>query len=1608
MKKQMILAVMALAGAAAFAQTEYAAKEFYRHGSGETPFVRLVGIEPGEYILAIDRMAASNGDEPRRIGCFLNGSRLHVTRSCPPNERTNEPGGEWIEFEKAAFKDGDILSFREKGDVPFKLKLLKKPLPHDVFRLFDEQTSSEIWIADLSGSTLTPTSLTVRVAGRLGRTIDECALDVRAYDFWQNDLVKETFKPMVDGDWEKTWTFPASASGETRAIIRYSLPDGQYVRRFLNARGDVRTGLRRRMTLGDFARTDAQKDAKTVSSVLTKTVTVPDWLREGRTLLHAERIYRTGKAFVNGREVGVQTRANQALPCEYDITDALAADGKAEIRFEVEIQKGEAPLTDVEIRCAPATRLVLRPVITTKLEGRTLKVETPSVPAGCAVSHRVLRRGKEVLKPFRDGETISWPDVELWGPTSFPLYELESSLVKDSKTIDRLSTRFGFREFSARGMDYLWNGKPYRGISRTAGMSIARYGQWDASRASLQRMLDNLETATHDDARFFRHGGFVETFYDWCDEIGYLAGFCSPLSKAGQMSTALDGDDALWADTLAVNGRMVDMYRHHPAINVWQLCGEFWVHSDDRAYNKMLPSFKLVHSKDPSRDTVCGADMDFRGMNKHIDTHYPAAQQFKQEDAFFPNSILWRPIDQPFTAGCKVPFGPLKRIGCCGLTSPLTWGVKPITCQETGWSVNIKRPHGSTQLFRDTSYGGFNTMEGHHSKLNSLVFLGQRDAGVTLIGAWRSAGIDNQFRTAPWLDVWVIERYHAFYEGTKVSYQVDLFHDLLKSETMDFFWRLERAGDGGVVAEKRESCAFDFCEYRRTKIAFTAPAAGRYRLVYGLGPKVKSLSVEVYAKRGDEGTLLKGEDIVGADDPIDDRLVERIRNGARVLLLPRKDYPAVFPVPLKTGGHNVSVNWMFRPDHPVLKGLTERDLSFWYPNHATGYEYFDKPVSGAAKTLIEAGGSNGLVYPGLLEIPMGKGTVYATRLDFDPMVNPIAAKLLRNIRGALGGHAAPQAVRKLGVVGEKYFKILKGWGVACELLTPEAAAQASPKTFAALLVDGKDKTVASTLNSQPETRNPQLALFVQDPDPKLWNVTRKPNAYSARQGAALRLVEDHPLLAGLTNYDFFWRKVGIGFAGENPGATNDPELMADPVGSDEIFGADDELLFPRFLAQRGNVYFSTLNMQATSRLAAPLCERVWTTMLVNLGVQVTPGVRVERPKYLKESPLDLPKDAVLASRYTEGPREIVLDPKGASCGWFVLRHAAKWTVEQLPAFRVVVTYADDSQSVTEFAGGLNVRDLDDAEDTPFALERATATRVAGPKGETPFGAGFAYETVWPNENPGKKIKSVRILSENHGATAVLGFALAEASKTPVADVKGDKTLCDRLAAEGSKLQTAKKYREAIAKYEEAHAADPRQLYVMNALGNCWQKLNDQKAAEKWYLKSLKTDINQPPVWGWLKSTGSTATLDDSGMQRGATSAPTLIVAGMTFSTDGGRTWTEDPPILSGAARQFKVKVEWAGGDSRKTGAQLLNILESADGREKHNHVDFKRDYFHAYRHLHQTPRPYVFDFDFTDRAPGTYKYRFRIWYLLDAPDPTLPGPDRRRVEATRSFSVLVK
>ena len=100
--------------------------------------------------------------------------------------------------------------------------------------------------------------------------------------------------------------------------------------------------------------------------------------------------------------------------------------------------------------------------------------------------------------------------------------------------------------------------------------------------------------------------------------------------------------------------------------------------------------------------------------------------------------------------------------------------------------------------------------------------------------------------------------------------------------------------------------------------------------------------------------------------------------------------------------------------------------------------------------------------------------------------------------------------------------------------------------------------------------------------------------------------------------------------------------------------------------------------------------------------------------------------------------------------------------------------------------------------------------------------------------------------------------LAISIGTPVAAEAGaasthDEAMAKRLYEQGAARQRAKDLRGAIALYERAHAADPRQLNVMNALGNCHDALGEPAKAAAWYRKSLDADINQPHVLDYLNA-----------------------------------------------------------------------------------------------------------------------------------------------------------
>lgn len=161
-------------------------------------------------------------------------------------------------------------------------------------------------------------------------------------------------------------------------------------------------------------------------------------------------------------------------------------------------------------------------------------------------------------------------------------------------------------------------------------------------------------------------------------------------------------------------------------------------------------------------------------------------------------------------------------------------------------------------------------------------------------------------------------------------------------------------------------------------------------------------------------------------------------------------------------------------------------------------------------------------------------------------------------------------------------------------------------------------------------------------------------------------------------------------------------------------------------------------------------------------------------------------------------------------------------------------------------------------------------------------------------------------------------------------------------------------------------------------------------------------------------------------------------AALLFSTDGGRTWREDYPLLAGTNRTFDVKVEWFGRDDRKMvwdGLVCCSITSTRDfassiGRPYESpYTQLSSRHFERFaaQYLNSTPQPYLFHVDLGARAegarvhprtkeplpacsaygPGTWFFSCALDYRLEEPLPDSPHRDRRLIEARRDFFVYI-
>lgn len=1484
----------------------------FRPGNRER-YWKVSGFPEGKYSVRLE-MSGIPGN------ClYRNGVRLEFDSASPTVDGMCTAQTAFLDV-----KNGDEFLVRSSSGTVGTLTLAKERLPFAP----QKHVEKKAWERDIRYSfekTVFGEELKLHLKNRTGskQTLN---LEVKIVDFFRIPVAEFREKIEAGRSFAKTFHYPRGTSDQYRAILKVTDSDGNSQEEVFPYLRDWTGAFRSKLWLNDNWQTASVKDDGTrktrtlqplppadsewkLTSLpvdfpnhiawFKREFTVPENFAGTRWFLHFDRIAYEADLYLNGKKIHHYGTEVSLAPFDVEITGRfnrkgpntllLAVRGKIASLVDSELDKKNPNwnrknfhaylyqgVSEISLLGVPE-KFIGDVKVTTSCRNRTIEAQVDA-PEGFTVENRVLHLGREVLK--LKGRT-KWNHPICWGPVEFPLLQLETVLKKDGKTVDVQNTRFGFREIWTEGMNLVWNGKVFRSPARPFMSSWGWFLHVGGARR--KAVLDRIRMVKSLGNNMLRHiydGGY---FAELADEEGliYAQGNITPAGPSAEMLA----NEKLWRHKTASDLAAIRARINHPSIFTWYLSNEMFAFSNKPNFKRIRDAVRAVRKADPTRFAEAGCDLDVHGETAIISTHYPVeGQVFREETTYLPGMVYWRDIGRPFQAGDRVPSGQGKNVCNVLEKSPIVWGGKPIIVNETGWITFYRSPLGLTRVMGDSVFQSFAHADFGHQLLMKLAFQGARDAGVSAITPWRWLTIDDNEFTIPALDLVVVQRYHTFPVGARPVFDVNLFHDVLKKETLDFYWTL--AENGKTVQHGGKRIPFDFCRTAREKIVLNLDKPGTYELTVGLRGHLER-KMPVIVEPGAE--FLRPSNMIPASAALDKEvLLKRAGNGETIILLPRKDYPAWLPGGIMVTSRKPAVNFTFRPDHPLLEGIRERDLSFWYPEHWTGEHYFAKPHAGNAKTIIEAGGPEGLKYAGLVEVPYGKGGFLYCALHLDPEKNPIAARLLRNMRRY---RIAPPH-KPAGLIARpesKFSMFLQKYGIRSE-----AAAFGSLEKYSVLLVDGGMRFSASQIAELKAFRG---TVFVQNPG-SAFGVGTRPVKQPEWKGRAIR-VGFFPELAGVTNQDLFFRT--------EPPTENIREsyysakCLIDTVGDAEILDGTP-MLYPVFLAKRGNMLFCNLNWMTSKSQLQRQAQSLISTLLTNLGVEIHPGFRPEIPKDLHYRFLDLkpyldrsmaddvPNDGkggfsdqgpdsdmrefqlrgvqtlagipfriespkscfVLKSRYRKGGYESVTIPVGSKFTVLAWLHTHAYT-SGTHHYSVFVNYSDGSKYEIVMNGKLNLRDWA-APAEAITTEMDTLTEVAHTVPQKTFGHASVYRTAWINPAPGKPVTSITLKSMNRGVPVILAFSIGsprEATRiTPELEAAYDKLL--KQAYEQEKKQD---YRGAILLYKRALEMIPERLQPYRSIGSCYESLGDYRKAAETYRRSLDADINQPDIlqrWNLVK------------------------------------------------------------------------------------------------------------------------------------------------------------
>jgi beta-galactosidase len=672
-----------------------------------------------------------------------------------------------------------------------------------------------------------------------------------------------------------------------------------------------------------------------------------------------------------------------------------------------------------------------------------------------------------------------WADAHLWWPDDPYLYDHRTTVKVNGQPVDVRHTPFGFREWGITGKDFTLNGIVWHGwqLSSQKGNTP---DEWLAFMRKTHQTTWRMSGATQGGPRPF-FGMTPDVALDWMDKHGMPVRRCGILDGEAIGSMAIENDPELqklygskiklelmnnWVEQMAAQ---VKGERNHPSIQVWSVENEWLYINCINLYGGLMDEFerevlrcaKAVQAVDPTRGVMAdggGANKD-QSMPVHCD-HYLA-------------------LDVP---------------GKFAAYPGAAYQANPKAAGRGRWMWDQKRPRYLGEDFYFTgnhpelaTIGGEVATTGKAGTLKacglmlSILQQGYRWAGY---GAWDfycgpNDADDSQWRYMSPRAVLCREWDWTFRPGERVERTLMLFNDTHSADPIRFEWEFT-VGDT-VIKSGAETMKVPPGERYEFKLALPMPeTAGRAegQLVLRLkvdgkevfkDTKALSLLAPKAPPRGDakaltiydpagtmaaflteaginftpltdlkmlpeeSRTLLIGKDALDATESTSSRLAAYASAGRTVIVL-EQNHPLRFqalPAEMEAETNDGRVGFLEDSDHPVLKGLKDKDLFTWGPDELLYRNAYKKPTRGA-RSLVQCGDT--LRNSALVEVPAGKGVLLLSQLRVGEKVaeSAVAQQLLFNLIGYAASYkqvfrpveavtaGSPMLGKTLDAIGLKY------------------------------------------------------------------------------------------------------------------------------------------------------------------------------------------------------------------------------------------------------------------------------------------------------------------------------------------------------------------------------------------------------------------------------------------------------------------------------------------------------------------------------------------------------------------------------------------------------------